>query len=239
MADEIEETQRIPARRGRRRLAVDHLRLKPAAPALGQTLQDAIYAQLRDALMVGTFGPGEALSVRSLAQSFGTSSMPVKDAMRRLVAEGVLQVQPQSSFIVEKLNAQRYLDLIEARVRLEMLLAARAAEIAPKAVVRTLMGLNERYRRAELSELPRANFDFHFMIYEAAQMPDVRDIVILAWLRTGALFSLIKGELNPEEDYVKHGKIIAAIDKRDPEQAALQVEADIRTTARRVAPLIA
>lgn len=70
-------------------------------------------------------------------------------------------------------------------------------------MVRTLTGLNERYRRGERGEFLRANYDFHFTIYAAAQMPDVRDIVTLAWLRTGALFSLIEGEINPGEDYIK------------------------------------
>jgi DNA-binding GntR family transcriptional regulator len=238
MADLDADAVQIPSRRGRRRFVVDNLSLKPAAPEVGQTLQDAVYQQMRSALMVGAFKPGQALSVRSLAASLGTSGMPVKDALRRLVAEGVLTALPQSSFVVTSLTSQRFMDLTQVRVRLETLLAAKAAEIAPRSLVRTLTGLNERYRLAQKRELLQANFDFHFTIYTAAQMPDVRDITMYAWLRIGALFSLIEEDLDQEEDYAKHGRIIEAIAARDPARAAAMVEQDIMATATRISPKI-
>ncbi len=70
------------------------------------------------------------------------------------------------------------------------LLAAKAAEIAPRSLVRTLTGLNERYRLAQKRELLQANFDFHFTIFTAAQMQDVRDITTVRFrLRMCARFS--------------------------------------------------
>ena len=229
------------SRRGRRRLSLDHLPLTPTVPAVGQTLQDAVYQQLRSALMVGAFRPGESLSVPAIAASLGTSGAPVKDALRRLVAEGAFHVLPQSSYVVETLTASRFLDLTEARIRLETLAATRTAELAPRSLIRTLTALNERYRRppstiAVRGNLLQANYDFHFAIYGASQMPDVCEIILSAWLRTGPLFSLIETDLDPEDDYQRHAAIIKAIAAKDPAQTAIALEADIRKTAIRIAP---
>jgi DNA-binding GntR family transcriptional regulator len=228
-------------RRGRRRLSLDHLPLRPVVPASGQTLQDAVYQELRNALMTGAFSPGEALSVPALADSLHTSGMPVKDALRRLVAEGVFLVLPQSSYVVATLTASRYLDLIEARVRLETLAAEKAVPHATRLLLRTLTTINERYRTASATgraELLRENFSFHFAIYNASQMPDVCEVILSTWLRTGPMFSLIEAELDQEEDYRKHAAIIEAIAAKDADAVSKALERDIRETARRIAPLL-
>src|SRR2546430_826839 len=55
-----------------------------------EPLWDLAHAQLQDALLAGRFEPGTVLTLRSLAESFGTSITPVRDAVTRLVAQGVL-----------------------------------------------------------------------------------------------------------------------------------------------------
>ena len=70
-----------------------------------EPLWDLAHAQLRDALLAGRFAPGTVLTLRSLAESFGTSITPVRDAVTRLVAQGVLQQGPRNSAIVPNLVA--------------------------------------------------------------------------------------------------------------------------------------
>lgn len=232
-----------PPRRGRRRPVVDHLLLRPLSARPGRTMQDAVYDQLRDALMIGAFRPGEALSTRALAESLGTSTMPVKDALRRLAAEGVVLAQPQSGFVIATLGATRFLDIIEARVRLETLVAARAAARRDDALVERLRDLNDDYRAASAADLARGtllktNFDFHFAIYGASGMLDVCEIILAAWLRIGPLFSLIEAELDQQEDFARHARIIDGLATGNGDQAAAALEADIRGSAARIAPLL-
>src|SRR5262245_13315456 len=63
-------------------------------------LEDAAYAQMRQALIDGRFSPGQTFTIRALAQAFGTSPMPVRDALKRLVAERGLDLLRNRSVIV-------------------------------------------------------------------------------------------------------------------------------------------
>ena len=68
-----------------------------------EPLWDLAHTQLQDALLAGRFELGKVLTLRSLAESFGTSITPVRDAVTRLVAQGVLQQGPRNSAIVPNL----------------------------------------------------------------------------------------------------------------------------------------
>ena len=69
-----------------------------------EPLWDLAHSQLQDALLAGRFEPGTVLTLRSLAESFGTSITPVRDAVTRLVAQGVLQQGARNSAIVPHLS---------------------------------------------------------------------------------------------------------------------------------------
>src|ERR1700712_2918274 len=84
-----------------------------------EPLWDLAHAQLRHALLAGRFEPGTVLTLRSLAESFGTSITPVRDAVTRLVAQGVLQQGPRNSAIVTHLSRRELGDLTAVRCALE------------------------------------------------------------------------------------------------------------------------
>lgn len=76
--------------------------------------------------MVGRFDPGQTLTIASLADSFGTSHMPVREALRRLAAENALEIAPNGSARVPAISKARLDDLCRARIAIEGL----AAELA-------------------------------------------------------------------------------------------------------------
>ena len=92
-----------------------------------EPLWDLAHAQLRDALLAGRFEPGTVLTLRALAESFGTSITPVRDAVTRLVAQGVLQQGPRNSAIVPNLTRKELADLTVVRCALEGRAAREAA----------------------------------------------------------------------------------------------------------------
>src|SRR3954469_19875863 len=92
-----------------------------------EPLWDLAHTQLQDALLAGKFEPGTVLTLRSLAESFGTSITPVRDAVTRLVAQGVLQQGPRNSAIVPHLARRQLADLTLVRRSLEGRAAREAA----------------------------------------------------------------------------------------------------------------
>ena len=81
-----------------------------AISAVGrETLNDRVYRELKKSIMSGAFKPGSELKLRSVAEALGTSLMPVRDAMRRLVAERALEMRPSRIITIPVLSADQFL----------------------------------------------------------------------------------------------------------------------------------
>ena len=92
-----------------------------------ETLHERIYRELRRSLMAGVVRPGQPLSYRSLADALGVSPMPVRDAVRRLIAERALEALPNRTIAVPNLDAERIGEIYKMRISLEGLAAEEAA----------------------------------------------------------------------------------------------------------------
>jgi DNA-binding GntR family transcriptional regulator len=92
-----------------------------------QTLQDKAYETLKEAIVSNELAPGEALSIEALAASLGTSPTPVREALIRLDADGLVVFEPHRRVRVAALTEQAALDAFEARRILEPWLAGEAA----------------------------------------------------------------------------------------------------------------
>src|SRR5580704_5329620 len=92
-----------------------------------ETVQERVYSALRDQLMRGGFEPGQGLKIAELADAFGTSAMPVREALNRLTAERALEAMPNRTVRVPTLTRERLGDLREARLAVEGLAVERAA----------------------------------------------------------------------------------------------------------------
>src|SRR3984885_607306 len=69
-----------------------------------ETVQERVYSALRDQLMRGGFEPGQKLKIAALAEAFGTSAMPVRDALNRLTVERALETLPSRTVRVPALS---------------------------------------------------------------------------------------------------------------------------------------
>ena len=107
------------------------------------TVQDGVYQQLRHALMVGSFDPGQVLTIASLAEAFGTSNMPVREALRRLAAENALEISQNGSACVPVVTRARLDDLCRARLAVEGLAAELGAPRLTAADVASLQRVTD------------------------------------------------------------------------------------------------
>ncbi|MDT9600351.1 GntR family transcriptional regulator [Sphingosinicella rhizophila] len=158
------------------------------------TLKTRIYREVRNALLGGHFDPGEAITVRRLAEELGAGAMPIRESLQRLVAEGALMNLPNGRVQVPRLTADEFDEIKEIRLRLEGFASARAA------VRRTdkdlelislnhdkLMGLLTG--QGEWSKITEANRAFHFSIYQASGAHHLLSLIDSLWLRVGPLLA--------------------------------------------------
>src|SRR5438045_6125667 len=106
------------------------------------TMRVRVYRALARGLMAGMFKPGEAVTLRTLAHRLGTSAMPVREAVSRLIAERALVLLPNRSVIVPRMSRARFIELSETRQMLEAAVTKTACARANPALFRLLSHLS-------------------------------------------------------------------------------------------------
>lgn len=201
-----------------------------------ERLWDQAFMQLRDALYAGRFEPGVALSLRTLAESFGTSITPVRDAVSRLVTLGILERGPRNAAVVPFISTRHLRDLTLVRCELEGLAAREAAKnadrISANALARQLEEMRRLIAREDFATYLDAHRRFHFQIYAMANVPILSETIETLWLRCGPVLSFVVPE------YVKslkgtdhHTAVLGAIRQGDEATAEAEIVADIREAA--------
>lgn len=170
--------------------------------ALGeiQAVHDRVYSSIRDALIAGRIAPGRAVSLRSLAADLGVSPMPVRDAVRRLVAERALEINPANKrLLVPSLTDARLDQLSLARGWVEPELAAQAAALSDPALVQTLRAHDEAINAAivagDVDRYMAANHAFHFTLYERSGADVLLAMTRGLWLQIGPFMRVVFGRL--------------------------------------------
>lgn len=135
--------------------------------ATGQTAYQAVY----DLIASGTLAPGDRLRETDLAKRIGLSRTPVREAIRRLEAEGIVSHMPRVGAVVKNLTQQEIVELYEMRIMLETAAASMAAKHASLSETRTLEALNSQMLDAteEPSRVAELNRQFHTCIVNAAR----------------------------------------------------------------------
>ncbi len=170
--------------------------LAPPVPQVSrETLRTRVYDSLCEALMMGRFEPGQALTVRGLAEAFGVSPTPVREALQRLAASGALAAEPNRFYRVPSITPERIQDLRRVRAALEGLAAEQAADRIAKGDLQRLDRANERMLKAiarqDAKAYLAANEQFHFTIYEAAGSETLLQIIHGLWLSIGPTLNLL------------------------------------------------
>ena len=205
------------------------------APVTRETLQSKVYDELKRGLMAGAFHPGEAVTLRRLAEMFGTSIMPVREAVNRLIAEGALRSEPNRSVIVPLMHRSRFMDLTDIRVALETIVTQKACEQMTAADLAELEVINDQLLNAilarDLETVVSLNRDFHFHIYRTARSDVLTQFVESLWMQVGPF--LYVSAARPEAGWTTeaHKRFMRAARDRDVDAAVDAIRSDIRETA--------
>jgi len=200
------------------------------------TLAQSVYNELRWALTGGVFVPGQAVSLRMLADQLGTSVMPVRQAINHLITEGGLAMMPNRTVIVPRMTRARFVELNRIRELLESEAGARACgnltQGQREQLVNTNLELQQCLERGEIKGALAANRDFHFRLYEASAMPTLVQMIGALWLQIGPFLHLSISDPLMPWDGGRHDEVLAALAARDAQAARRAIEQDVVLTAR-------
>lgn len=205
-------------------------------PIEREPLWDLAHTQLREALLAGRFEPGATLTLRFLAENFGTSITPVRDAVTRLVAQGVLQNGPRNSAVVPRLTASELKHLTIVRCALEGRAAREAAAHHDQAKLRELetqlATMHALIAERKLESYLAHHRKFHFEIYAMSRIPILVEMIENMWLRCGPALSFVIPEyVLSLKGSDHHTAALKAISAGDPDKAEAEIVADITEAA--------
>jgi DNA-binding GntR family transcriptional regulator len=193
-------------------------------------LRENVYFSLRDAFTRGAFAPGDVLSLRTLADQLGVSMTPVREAVRRLVAEGALVDTPSRTLIVPAFDSRRAADLKAARLALEHLVLDQAMDRTDGEGIAALKAILSRPKEGSDAHPDLiTNHDFHFALYRFSGSDILLPMVEALWLQYGAYLNLIinRPAATLIDEHVHHHEIIAAMQTGNRSAAHAALEADI------------
>lgn len=209
---------------------------EPLARKMGPLRRDTLYAQiynqLCDGLASGGFLPGESVTVRQLADHFGTSIMPVREAMNRLIAEGALTVLSSRKVIVTEINRERFLDLIDFRCLIEPVAAQRAThkitDDGIAALAETNDAMQNHIQQGNWTKALVCNRNFHMSIYQASDSTTLMQSVSWVWILMGPFLHqcLTAGSLPWSPAH--HLAVLDGLARRDATAVAEAILRDIR-----------
>lgn len=194
-------------------------------------LHDRAYLALKEALLEGRIPPGQPVTVASLAALLGSGTMPMREAVRRLTAEGGLEASATRRLTVPALGRARF----EALVRARLLLEPQAAEDAlPWLDAATVAGLDQidatlsgAIRARDVAGYMRLNYRFHFGIYRAAPDSVLCPLIESLWVQFGAYMHLLFDRAPAHLAADRHQAALAAIRAGDAAALRAAIAADI------------
>ena len=197
-----------------------------AADRLDRDRQAApqVFERLRELIISLGQPPGSPLSRSALAEQFGVSSTPIRDALMRLDEEGLVEVYPQHATVVSRIDIERAQQAHFLRQSLELeivrMLALDHSDQLIDQLTRTIMLQQQSAKAGDFAKFILADDDFHQQLYAGA---DKSELWTLVKSRSGHIDRLRRLHLpspGKAQDIVRHHKlIVAAIDANEPDAA--------------------
>ena len=188
-----------------------------------RSLRDETVDELRRLILSGEVAPGERLSELSISERLGVSRLPVREAFRRLEAEGLLQSLPRRGVRVAELDGDELSIVREVRIALELIAVRQTIEKQDPAVLAALRGSLETGRaaaaRGDHEELARLNDEFHELLSTGAGSRFLADTLRSVRNQAHHLVGGKSGAVEPSWD--EHAAIIQATVDGDGELACM------------------
>lgn len=192
-------------------------------------LRDQVRDEVRKRISYGKLGPGQRLIEQSLADEFGVSRIPVREALRMLESEGLVETIPRKGVVVKTFSRQDLEHLYDVRTALEVQAFRLAAERATAKDSRKLEALLKRaakaMEKADVSTVSQVNVEFHETVVEIAGNPFLSSMLEPL---TGRLGLLMGQSHEHDRQMTEHSGLAEAIAEHDADRAGAAALAHIR-----------
>jgi DNA-binding GntR family transcriptional regulator len=216
-------------------VAVDSREPSTANPILHRQLSELVTARIRDSIMSGAYAPGARLIEGRIAEELNVSRVPVREALRALAAEGLVEVRPRHGAVVASLDPASAREMVQIRATLEGLNARLAAEHCTQELARKVTDVlvegNAKLASGDTTKLLELNARFHDLLYAAGANTMLAELMRTLRDRTRMLF------VNATQDEIRmtweeHAAILRAVQAGDAALAALLAERHVIRAAR-------
>ncbi|MEI4232811.1 GntR family transcriptional regulator [Roseovarius sp. D22-M7] len=199
--------------------------------ALRLPAHEVIHRQLRALVLFGDLAPGQPVTIQGLSDRLNAGMTPVREAIRRLIAEGALEFQGNRRVSVPLLTVDNIDELIIARQWLDPCLTMRATKRATGDDLAHLRALDDDLDRAiaqgDLRGYLEMNYRFHSALYALAAAPILATVADGLWLRFGPSLRVVCGRIGTRNLPDKHKEMLGAMAAGDSEAAAEAIREDV------------
>ena len=189
-------------------------------------ISDFITEQIEKAITSGSLRPGQKLALKELAETFKVSMLPVRDALNRLIAAGLVIRRPNQGVFVVELTLEEMESILEVRVPLEgagaRLAAGRAIPEEIRALRNMVLQMADSLEQRDFLRYSQTDLVFHRTLWKCSKnsfLEKTMSSLMLPWFG----FQLASGLLSSVANYAQipalHDQIISAIEARDGAKA--------------------
>lgn len=199
-----------------------------------RTLSSAIVERLRQTILDGTHASGTQLRQDQLAEDFGVSRIPVREALFQLESEGLVRIVPHKGAVVSGLSLEEIHDVFDLRTMLEPRLLARSAPMLDAADLEGLDEIQAMFRAAiaarEVAAYGELNARFHMALYARANLPRTL-LIVTGLLQTSDRYTRL--QLSSREAMIRaeseHAELIALCRKHAFDEACGLLKRHVET----------
>lgn len=193
---------------------------------------EVTYGRLRDMILFGLLEPGQPVTIQGLIRDLDAGMTPVREAIRRLAAEGALLPQGNRRVSVPQMTPAHLDEVAFARLTIEPKLAELAARNLTPDLIARLEAIDDRVdaaiRKGDIPGYLEANHAFHFALYEAADAPILIDMARSLWLRFGPSLRVVCDRWGASSLPDRHAEALAAMAAGDTAALSRAIQNDIQ-----------
>jgi DNA-binding GntR family transcriptional regulator len=182
--------------------------------------QQAILTELRRAILSGDVAPGSPVPVDEVADLFGVSRIPIREALKTLIGEGLVDHQPRAGYTVARLTPQEFRELYVVRGVLEIAALSAAVDSATpeddREAAEALHALDRAIRDQDYRAYQRESRRFHLTLAAPCRMPRLMHMIELVWNITEPIQPMAHiRQRDREELHGEHREMLDAFAARD------------------------
>lgn len=205
-----------------------------------ESLQKKVYNVLRNAILSGEFKPGEQLTPSGIAKRLHVSTMPVREALRRLQAQGLITFSSQKKINVTKLSVEDLEEFYWIRIPLECRSFSRNFESLDSKDIAELEKLDKLMSKKGTRgpEWARLNRKFHMILYGASKSPVLKGALAWLWDNVSAYLNIYAVTSAVQGANEMHKSIISCIKNKDPERGVSLLEEHLSSGLPAIGPTL-